>query len=273
MALMHVEFFSEVLGMCMNMDVILPQKTHGQIGMEGGRGEGKYKTLYLLHGMSDNHTIWQRRTSIERYVSEMGIAVVMPAVQLSYYTNMKHGLRYWDFISRELPAICREFFPAMSERRQDTFAAGLSMGGYGAFKLALGAPDTFCAAAALSGVLDIRSVYDRNTTEGNARAGLFTDIFGSAAELRNSENDLFYLAEQLKKSGRELPKLYFWCGTEDELYGGNLACKAHLEELGYDFVYEESPGDHLWSCWDLKIQAVLKWLEKSCLHTDGNMLV
>ncbi len=129
MALLHVNFFSEVLGMSMNMDVILPQRTSGQIGMKGNRKDGKYPVLYLLHGMSDDHTIWQRRTSIERYVSELGIAVVMPTVHLSFYTDMKYGINYWTFISIELPSICREFFPNMSDRREDTFAAGLSMGG------------------------------------------------------------------------------------------------------------------------------------------------
>ena len=54
MALLHVDFFSDVLGMCQQMDVILPEQTHGQIGMEGVRGEGKYPVLYLLHGMSDD---------------------------------------------------------------------------------------------------------------------------------------------------------------------------------------------------------------------------
>ena len=87
MALLHVNFFSDVLGMCMNMDVILPQQTKNQIGMKGTRKDGKIPTLYLLHGMSDDHTIWQRRTSIERYVSEMGIAVVMPTTHLGWYTN------------------------------------------------------------------------------------------------------------------------------------------------------------------------------------------
>ena len=110
MALLHVDFFSDVLGMSVNMDVILPQKTNGQIGMEGIAADGKYKTMYLLHGMSDDQTIWQRRTSIERYVSKLGIAVVMPTTHLAFYTDTCYGMRYWTFISEELPGICREFF-------------------------------------------------------------------------------------------------------------------------------------------------------------------
>ena len=120
MALMHVDFFSDVLGMCMEMDVIIPQKTKGQIGMEGVGADQPYKTMYLLHGMSDDQTIWQRRTSIERYVSKLGIAVVMPTTHLAFYTDTTYGMAYWTFISQELPKICREFFPRMSTRRPIT---------------------------------------------------------------------------------------------------------------------------------------------------------
>jgi len=129
MALLHVDFFSGVLEKCTSMDVILPQNTKNQIGLKGNARNGKYKTAYLLHGMSDDQTIWQRRTSIERYVSEYGIAVVMPDGGLSFYTDMCYGLPYWTFFSVELPKICREFFPQMSDRKEDTLAAGVSMGG------------------------------------------------------------------------------------------------------------------------------------------------
>ncbi|MBQ8592168.1 MAG: esterase family protein [Lachnospiraceae bacterium] len=260
MALLHVNFFSEVLGMSMNMDVILPQKTQRQIGMEGNRKDGKYPTLYLLHGMSDDHTIWQRRTSIERYVSEMGIAVVMPNVHLSFYTDMHYGLKYWTFVSEELPAICRDFFPNMSEKKEDTFVAGLSMGGYGAFKLALGASDTFGAAASLSGALDMAAEAAQWAAEQSPQQELFYHIFGPYEQVSGSDNDLLALARKLKDSGKKLPKLYMWCGTEDFLYEHNQTCRMCLQELGYDLVYEESAGGHSWDYWDEKIQTVLKWL-------------
>ena len=92
MAFLNVYFFSEVLGKQVQMNVILPQRSRGQIGLDSISEKAEtYPTLYLLHGMSDDHTIWERRTSIERYASEKGIAVVMPDGDLSWYTDMKHG--------------------------------------------------------------------------------------------------------------------------------------------------------------------------------------
>lgn len=258
MALMHVDFFSDVLGMSMNMDVILPQQTSGQIGMEGKGGSGKLKTLYLLHGMSDDQTIWQRRTSIERYVSQLGIAVVMPTTHLGWYTDTTYGMRYWTFVSEELPRICRGFFPQMSDRKEDTLAAGLSMGGYGAWKLALGASDTFGAGASLSGALDMEEDYRLHIAE-NPEETLFRGIFGTVEMMHGSINDLMAQAEKLAAQKKELPRLFAWCGTEDFLYQGNLRAWEHVKKLGYDLTCNQTAGDHQWKYWDREIQNVLRW--------------
>lgn len=258
MALMHVNYFSDVLGMSMNMDVILPQQTIGQIGMEGKVIQGKYPTLYLLHGMSDDHTIWQRRTSIERYVSDMGIAVVMPTVHLGWYTDMYHGLKYWTFISQELPQICRNFFPNMSEKKEDTFVVGLSMGGYGALKLALGTSDIFGAAASLSGALNVENMSKLQV--GGKKKEYWVDVFGPLENIRETKNDLRQLAIERKETKKKLPKLYLWCGKQDELYQDNIEAREYLNELGYDCTFEEADGDHQWKYWDQQIQRVLEWL-------------
>lgn len=256
MALLQVDFYSNVIGMCMQMDVILPQKVDKSLEANIKSGNDKYPTLYLLHGMGGNNTSWIRRSSIERYVDEMGIAVVMPTTHLGWYTDMYHGHKFWTFISGELPAICHEFFPRMSEKREDNFVAGLSMGGYGAFKLALGCSERFCGAASLSGALDSSDLGNIDTST----VDFFENVFGPLDKVKGSDNDLFALATKLKESGKPLPKLYMWCGTEDFLYNGNRTMKEHLEKLGFDLTYEESAGDHQWKYWDEKIQDVLKWL-------------
>ena len=254
MALLHVDFFSDVLGMCSQMDVILPEKTRGQIGMEGRSDGGRIKTLYLLHGMSDDHTIWQRRTSIERYAAEKGIAVIMPTTHLGWYTDMYIGYDYFTFITKELPSICHNFFPNLSQDRADTYAAGLSMGGYGALKCGLRAGETFSKVASLSGGVDAADI-----CENSRDNPLWTDIFGPADQVRGSFNDLFQAAEDMKSSPYR-PDVYMWCGTEDFLYQANVRMRDHLKKLGYNLTYEESPGDHQWKYWDQKIQTVLDWL-------------
>jgi S-formylglutathione hydrolase FrmB len=260
MALIHCDFFSQVLGLSTSMCVILPQVENSlvqqvvaRIGIAPRAGWRRHPTLWLLHGLSDDHTIWQRRTSIERYVAPLDLAVVMPAVGRSFYTDMARGLRYWTFISEELPALARSLFP-LSDARRHNFVAGLSMGGYGALKLALRCPRNFAAAASLSGALDMAS---HANAEGEWRAEL-ENVFGDLGTVAGSDNDLFHLARKVARSRGPKPALYQWCGTEDFLYQDNLRFRNHARRLGLPLTYEEGPGTHEWAWWDRMIQRVLE---------------
>src|SRR4051794_33924272 len=165
MALLKCDYFSETLGVGCSMTVVLPQPTTQQIGVESvGVPAAGYPVLYLLHGLSDDHTAWLRYTSIERYAAARGLAVVMPAVGRSFYADEAHGHRYWQYVSEELPAIVAQFL-RVSTDPADTFVAGLSMGGYGALKLALTHPDRYAAAASLSGALDLAAFAERPDRE------------------------------------------------------------------------------------------------------------
>ncbi|MDD5673722.1 MAG: alpha/beta hydrolase family protein [Chitinivibrionales bacterium] len=257
MALIDCKFFSETLGLSSSITVILPQNTEGQIGMKGALKKGKHKTLYLLHGLSDDHSIWLRRTSIERYVAPLGIAVVMPAVNRSFYADMACGEAYETFIARELPGIVRSFFN-LSGKREDNFVAGLSMGGYGAFKLALKYPENYCAAASLSGVLDVAG-WAREKKE-MVFSRLFTNAFGTGP-LKGTKNDLFYLAKKLRARGTKMPRLYACCGDKDELYVQNVKFRDFARKNDIDLSWRSDSGyGHTWDYWDLRIQTVLDWM-------------
>ncbi len=251
MAFFESHFFSEALGVQTTAHVILPQKsTKGQIGICGSGDNSEYKCLYLLHGLSDDHSIWLRRTSIERYATEYGICVVMPYGGRSFYTDMKYGGKYYTYITEELPRLMQEFFH-ISDQRENNFIAGLSMGGYGAMKIALKNPARYAAAAGLSSAADIRGV-----------APDFKDtlipVFGEEINIPNDE-DLLWLAEKANASLIK-PRVYMGVGTEDFLYEGNQKLKAKFESLDYDYTYRESSGEHGWVFWDEYIQYVLAWM-------------
>lgn len=250
MAFINLKFYSEALGMQTEVYVVIPQKsTAGEIGVDTNAKAERYKCLYLLHGLSDDHSIWLRRTSIERYASEYGICVVMPAAARSFYTDMKYGQKYYTYIAKELPRVIREFLN-VSDKREDNFVAGLSMGGYGALKIALRECDSFCAGAGLSSAVDM-----------NRRVAfkpLFAPIFGNVKKVPESE-DLFCLAKK-QANNPNRPRLYLGCGTEDGLYEENVRLHELLEELQYDVTYRESAGNHNWEFWDEYIQYVLKWM-------------
>jgi putative tributyrin esterase len=247
MALIQCRFFSQVLNMTTGMTVILPEKI--AIGT-------RVPTLYLLHGYSDDDSIWLRRTSIERYVESLGIAVIMPQVHRSFYTDMVKGFNYWTFLSEELPQVARSLFPLSSER-EDNFVAGLSMGGYGAFKWALRKPEFFAAAASLSGALVM----------GPEKSHAISEPIGSDLKLifgeqgyAETDNDLLWLLEHGNINNEPQPLLYQCCGTEDFLYEDNLIFRDSCRKTNLSLTYEEGPGVHDWAYWDHKIQDVLAWL-------------
>ncbi|HEX7432329.1 MAG TPA: alpha/beta hydrolase family protein [Anaerolineaceae bacterium] len=256
MALLHADFFSNALNLSTSMDVILPQPGVKELIRTKGRLRRRFPTLYLLHGFSDDHTIWQRRTSIERYASVYNLAVVMPAVHHSFYTDMACGYHYWTFVSEELPALARSFFP-LSDKREENYVAGLSMGGYGAFKLGLSHPDRFYAAASLSGALDI--VREMQNPDPDWQIEMRA-IFGDVDSVEDGPNDLFNLARRVAASEGPRPHLYQACGTEDFLYKANLSFKGLAEELELDLTYSEEPATHEWGYWDRQIVQVLEWL-------------
>lgn len=258
MAFFTVNCFSEALHMSVSLNVVMPQKLTIDNPVNGGHATPPYPLLYLLHGYNGDHTVWARRTSVERYATERGIAVVMPAAHNSFYTDMDGGFAYWTYIAEELPAICRDLFPQVTADPDRTFAAGLSMGGYGAFKLGLAHPERFRGVASLSGALDVAALAERLREEDGTSQ--FTRIYGDRA-IRGSENDLFALTDRAVREGKTLPAMYQWCGRQDFLYEDNLRLKEYLLAAGADLTYEEGDGDHQWKYWDSGIERVLDWMQ------------
>ena len=247
MALINLKIFSEKLGIQTTVNVVIPQKnTDGEIGISNNVKDGKFKCLYLLHGLSDDYSIWMRRTSIERYASEYGICVIMPDGGRSFYSDMKYGMNYYSYIARELPQIIEGMFN-VSNRREDRYIGGLSMGGYGALKIALEERERYAAAFGLSPVADIRN---NNFTE------TLIPVFGESIP---DEADLFYLAKK-HDTDKVKPRLYVTVGKDDFMYDDNVRLNKHLKNLNYDYRYVETPGSHSWELWDKTVQEALTWM-------------
>jgi putative tributyrin esterase len=255
MALLRVDFSSDVLALGTSMTVLLPQRSTTQIGLAGRDSDAPPPVLYLLHGLTDDATAWTRYTSIERYAAARGLAVVMPQVHRSFYADETYGSRFFTFLSEELPSVVSSFF-RVSTRREDTFVAGLSMGGYGAFKWALREPERFAAAASLSGALDVAGM-ERDDDRPHI-VELLGRVFGRP--LAGTGDDLLHLIAQSSRDNTELPRLMLRCGTEDHLLAANerfvAACREHDVDLDAGF----GPGAHEWGYWDSQIQTVLDWL-------------
>lgn len=277
MSLITVNFFSQVLTRTVSFQAILPNDHINYLAVPKEE-RTPLKTLYLLHGMTGDCNDWITQSTILRAVEGYPLCVVMPSGENSFYSNSETiGRMYEDYICSELIDYTRSIFP-LSEKREDTFIGGLSMGGYGAVVNGLRHPEKFGYVAAFSSAL-IKNLILRS----NEESGLdyFTRIqyqtmFGlkEIGEFTGSEGDYEALAEKTALR-TDKPRFYVDCGTEDEsLIAANQKFKDKLQELGYEVTWESRPGTHSWEFWDESIRKALQWLPVEPLpETEKNPYV
>lgn len=242
--LLEATFLSHALKRQTQINAVIPDKVP--------EGAPPRRTLWLLHGLGGNNTSWVRNSCIERYAQKYNLTVIMPDAGRSWYTNTQYGENYFDYITEELPELCRGTICGISDRREDNIVGGLSMGGYGALKIALSFPERYGACISLSGSLDITRK-NRSLDLPLWRA-LYDYGMVSPDQLENTPHDLFYLAEKCVREGSTLPEIFLWCGTEDPLIAINDAYHEHLLRLGIPHTYRFSEGDHSWCWWDMHIK-------------------
>lgn len=252
MAIIRTSVFSGVMARMINVDVILPVE-------DSINSEEKLKTLYLLHGYTDNQEAWMIGTQIALYAKAHNLCVVMPVGENSFYTDQSAAERdYGRFIGEELVQLTRRMFP-LSHKREDTFIGGNSMGGYGALRIGMEYRDTFSHIASFSpAILNDFPKADEQQTPGRRtnRRSYYESVFGNLDQLAGSKNDVVALAKSCVQTN-EMPSLYLYCGTEDFLFPADLGYHEQLVEMGYPHKWVAIPGAHGWEYWDPQIKDVL----------------
>ena len=206
-------------------------------------------TLILLHGLSGACDTWNRRTSIERYAQKHNLAVIMPEVQRSWYTDMVYGLPYFTFITDELPRLAANPLRVPVDPAH-LYVGGLSMGGYGALKCALTYPERDAGCISLSARCSVQNKLKLIENDpGQIRE--WQAILGEDLTVK-PENDLYALLARIQKPAAS-PRFYVACGTEDFLYSESVEMAAALQQTFDHVEYEEWPGVHDWVFWDAAI--------------------
>jgi S-formylglutathione hydrolase FrmB len=255
MAWLQVNFFSTSLMHGVPLNVLLPAEylPPAQPGEEAP-ALPRFKTLYLLHGFMGGYNDWLHGTQINEMAQQFGIAVVMPSGDNSYYVDQpKSGLRYGEFVGKELVEFTRRMFPLLSDKREDTIIGGLSMGGYGAMRAALRYPETFGHCIALSSAVPsetAKGVTDEPNYIGVTRS-FYETLFGDPDHIEGTDNDCAELARRILAENKPVPDLYFACGYNDALGVYNRVLHEKFENMGFKHVYEEGPGTHEWAFWNL----------------------
>lgn len=251
MALIRLDHVPETVKMNLPLNIIIPDP--GQMKDIPVR---QRKVLYLLHGLSDDASAWQRYSTIEVLARQYGLVVVMPSAGRSFYIDQPNGQHYFTYIVEELPQYLSDVF-GIEPKRENTFIAGISMGGYGAFKAALLRPQNYFAAASFSGVLSLAIM---SAIPNDPRQAEFAHLFGDLTKLSGGEHDPAVWLQQAAKIKEQIPKLFIACGRQDDLYPLNQMVKQQCKALGLEVDYHEEEGGHNWPFWNGQIQRFVSTL-------------
>jgi S-formylglutathione hydrolase FrmB len=239
MAFATINYYSHALDKASSFNVIFP---------DSPAADRPWWVYYLLHGLSDDHTTWSRRSCIERYVLGYPLMVVMPNGGRNWYTNGVDGDAYEDDLIGQVMGLVDKTFPVRANRKGRAIG-GISMGGFGAVKLGLKHHDLFGSADSQSGVLALL----RDPLESRELAREFTRIFGP--DPQDGPEDPFHLAVAIPR--RKRPALRFVCGDEDPFVGQNRSFHEHLVALDFEHEYEEHTGTHDWAFWDRHLRSAI----------------
>lgn len=247
MAHIQLDYFSQVLKRETHLQIIHPTP--------GPSVSGPYPVLYLLHGLMVDETAWLRYSMLEEYLRDKKLIVVMPNGGRSYYLKQKNGEDYSRFLTKEIPQLIKSMFD-ISEKRADTFIAGMSMGGYGALHAGLSHTKKYGKVASISGTLDSQAVFENKNHA--LRPHEIRRIFGEE-DPKGGKNDLFYLADKLTDTPDASPDIFVLCGKEDELYQENTKFVEQFQEK-LPIKASFSQGNHDFYYWNQAIAELLDWL-------------
>lgn len=266
MALMHLNFESMYLQGNTDVNIILPDRERSSSPKDFYGNGKKYKVLWLLHGTFGDYTDWIRKSNVELYACEKNLIVVMPSGLNADYANWPSfgmGYHMYDYLTEELMPLVYNWFPA-SDKKEDNYIAGLSMGGFGTCIYALNHPEKFAAACAMSGCPI--EMTDENTARNRGmfshrRANQLANCGGLEGYLASEQNTWRIIKE--KVNDPNLPRLYFTCGTKDELlYESYKRFEKYAHEIGLQAKFEETEGyAHEWRFWDLSLQKALDFFD------------
>lgn len=261
MALLEVNFVSKSLARTETFNVILPADKMGMPGQEA-HVNLPFKTLYLLHGGFGNYTDYISGTRIQRWAEDRNLAVIMPSGGNQFYIDKDDTEEYFGaYVGQELVEFTRTIFP-LSDKREDTFIAGLSMGGYGALVNGLKYSDNFGYIGAFSAALILNDVIqETDFLKGfGFKTAFYERVLGKRDALAGTDKDYCYLIEHLQNQNKTLPEIYLAIGKDDFLYEQNQEYRKFLQDRNVSFTYEEGTGGHEWDFWDTYLNKFLNWL-------------
>jgi len=245
--LRDVTFRSAALNRDMQYRVVLP------LVVAPGQ---RLPVVYLLHGGGGGFRDWTNDADVSPF-AELGLALVMPEGGSSYYTNAVDPPqdRYEDYMVADLISDVESKFP-VAPGRSNRAIVGVSMGGFGAVKLALRHPDLYIFAGGISSAIDVpRRAFSIKRLQQSRH---YNSIFGSAGSQTRRDNDPFVLVRTTNPGAA--PYFFLTCGEQEGLLPANREFANLIEARHFRFQFHTVRGGHDWNQWNAWLPSLFRSL-------------
>jgi S-formylglutathione hydrolase FrmB len=210
--------------------------------------------LYWLHGANSGAIDMEQHSEAVKFAVAERLIVIMPEAGNAYYTNarLRPRARWEDAMVSDLLHDAETRFPILPGREHRGIA-GISMGGYGAVKLALKHPDLYSFAGSMSGAFDITR--RRPTLRRPMQTLRNWTIFGVGRRAHMRE-DIFNLLD--RSPHLQSTKWFLSCGLEDDFYPTNVHFLREMRAHGVPLEPIFTPGFHNWQTWTPTLPLLFK---------------
>ncbi len=224
------------------------------------------KTVLLLNGYTHNNLEWLNHTQIMDLARMYNLAIFLPSGENGFYLNCEgKNDQFADYVGQELMEYVTKTFN-LSPNREDHYVFGISMGGFGSLHTGLAYSDFFSKIVAFSPAYIIHEIAGAKPGFENAGGDYpyYRRYFGDLDTVLESKNNPEQLIRDLKAEGKDIPKIFLACGTEDFLIEHNRELKKFLVNENVPVDYFESPGMHDYNFWNQYVEKAIKW----CLEDE-----
>jgi putative tributyrin esterase len=216
----------------------------------------KLPAVYLLHGGGGGFRDWSNFSDVAGF-AQSGLLLIMPEANSSYYTNAvdRRQDRYEDYVVHDLISDVESKFPVAPGRSQRAIV-GISMGGFGAVKLALQHPELFIFAGGISSAIDVPRRAFSIKRLGQSRH--YDGIFGPSGSPTRRDSDPFVLVRTANPEAA--PYLFLTCGQQEGLLPANREFGKLLAQRHFHFEFHTVRGGHDWNQWNAWLPVLFRSL-------------
>lgn len=259
MAIINGTFYSHVLEQEVMLDLYLPNDDYKT------KIDAPVGVVYFLHGMGSSQKRFREFTAANRYAMDNHLAMVYISAPMSFYSDMKYGLKYYTYITEELPQFLKSVYN-LDFPREKTFLAGLSMGGYGTLKIGLNHPEMFGAIAPFSAPTNMKQMSESMKGQPRESLSTFINVYGEDLEFQDTDDPWYLIKKVSELPADQQPRIRLMCGKQDELaqiYKQNVIFNDYAKDLPLaDYKFMSWKGGHEYMFWDrAMLHAVAFFLE------------